>query len=193
MLESLEKLDQDLFLYLNGLHFDWLDPFMIGLSNPFFSLPVYLLVFYFIKLKYGWKVALASILAVILVIYLADGISTRIFKHGFKRYRPCHNTDIAGLIHLLKEGCGGLYSFVSGHATNFFALATFFTLLLRTKVPGIIPVMMIWAGLIAYSRIYLGVHYPADVFSGAVLGAFLGWLVYRFFNNIMINLNWNKA
>ncbi|NND77191.1 MAG: phosphatase PAP2 family protein [Flavobacteriales bacterium] len=192
MLERLEKLDQELFLFLNGLHVDWLDPIMIGLSNPLYSIPVYIVAFFLIQTKFGWKVALWSILAVSLVVFLADGISTRIFKEGFKRYRPCHNAEISSYIHLLKEGCGGLYTFVSGHATNFFALATFFIWLLKDHIRLIVPVLMLWAALIAYSRIYLGVHYPVDILSGALLGIFIGWLVHRFFKNIIVTFNMAK-
>lgn len=190
MIERLEKLDQQLFLFLNGLHQDWLDQFMIWMSEPLFSIPVYLAVFYAIKVNYGWRVALWTVMAVSMVVLLADGISTRIFKYGFQRWRPCHNVEIADMVYLLKEGCGGKYSFVSGHATNFFGLATFFSFMLHEKMKWITPILLLWAGIIAYSRIYLGVHYPADILGGAILGIFIGWLVYRFFNNVMINLNW---
>lgn len=193
MIERIEQLDRNLFLFLNGLHQDWLDPIMIGLSNPFFSLPVYFLVFYFIKIKFGWKVTLWAILALILVVILCDGISYRIFKQGFERYRPCYNLEIGDQVYLPTGSCGGKFSFVSGHATNFFGLATFWGMLLMKRVKMILPVLLIWAGLIAYSRIYLGVHYPADIACGALLGIFLGWLVYRFFKNVMLNFNWIKA
>ncbi len=190
MIERLEQIDRSLFLFLNGLHLDWLDPIMIGFSNPLYSLPVYFLVFYFIKIKFGWKVTLWAIAALILVVFLCDGISYRIFKQGFERYRPCHNLDIKNQVYLPTGSCGGQFTFVSGHATNFFGLATFWALLLLRKVKMIMPFLLIWAGIIAYSRVYLGVHYPSDITCGALLGIFLGWLVYRFFKNLMINLNW---
>ncbi|MEM7161671.1 MAG: phosphatase PAP2 family protein [Bacteroidota bacterium] len=190
MIEQLEQIDRDLFLYLNGLHQDWLDPIMVGFSDPLCSLPLYLLVFYFIKNKFGWKIALWSLLATVIVILLCDMISYRVFKQGFQRFRPCHNLEIQDLVYLAKGSCGGKFTFVSGHATNFLGLATFWGFLLKNKVNFIMPVLFIWAIIIAYSRIYLGVHYPADVTCGGILGIFLGYLVFRSFRNILHKRKW---
>ena len=192
MFQRLEDLDQQLFLFLNGLHVDWLDPIMVAFSNPLCSLPLYLAVFYFIKVKFGWKVMLMSLFGLALVIYLCDGISYRILKQGIGRYRPCHNLEFGHLVYLPTGSCGGLYSFVSGHATNFFGIAVFWAFLLHKEVKFIFPVLLIWAGIIAYSRIYLGVHYPSDIICGSILGIFLGFLVFRFFNNLNAQFNWSN-
>jgi undecaprenyl-diphosphatase len=89
------------------------------------------------------------------------------------------------MIHLVKD-CGGKFGFVSSHATNSFALVVFLSLLLKIFYKWLPPVLLFWGILIAYSRVYLGVHYPGDVLGGAVLGASIGWFVflaYRYIEN----------
>ena len=133
MIEELEKYDQDLFLRLNGMHQDWLDPIMIGLSEPIYSVPVIALALYVVKLKFGWRTTLYSLFGLALVITLCDGISDKIFKDGFQRWRPCKHLIIGPQTYLPKPCPGGWYSFVSGHATSFFGMATFYARLLKTS------------------------------------------------------------
>lgn len=116
------------------------------------------------------------ILAVVVLIFLSDKISVYWFKEVFMRYRPCHNNDIAHLIHLV-DGCGGKYGFVSSHAANTFALAAFMGIILRKHFPKMLFWMLIWATVVSYSRIYLGVHYPADIVVGGMLGILIGYAV----------------
>lgn len=191
MLEELERLDQKLFLQLNGLHQDWLDPIMIALSEPIYSAPIFIFIFYHLKSKYGMRVAIYSLFGLALVITLCDGISDKIFKDGFQRWRPCKNLLVGPQTYLPQPCPGGWYSFVSGHATTFFGMAVFNGLLVRER-KIVVAILLIWASVVAYSRIYLGVHYPADIVGGAILGTFLAWLVYRFFINLSKNLSWIK-
>ena len=106
--------------------------------------------------------------------------TTNFFKYSFSRLRPCHEEDLIGIIRLLKSNCGGLYGYFSAHASNSFALASFFSMLYRKN--GIkIPIFLISvAVLVSYSRIYIGVHYPFDVISGAFFGILSGYLFYLF-------------
>ena len=124
-------------------------------------------------------------IAVGLFVTLADQISTSIFKDGFKRLRPSHTEEIRELIHLYtkKNGevyYGGLYGFVSSHAANSFALASFLSKLFKVRWFGYC--IYGWAFIVSYSRIYLGVHYPGDILGGALLGILIGLAVYRIYS-----------
>jgi undecaprenyl-diphosphatase len=107
-----------------------------------------------------------------------------LFKDTVQRLRPCHAPDLQGLVHLVNGHCGGLYGFVSSHAANHFAIATFMTGMLQRRPRWAAAVLYIWAALIGYSRIYLGAHYPGDVIVGAMYGALIGGLAYGLFRSI---------
>ncbi|WP_223265865.1 phosphatase PAP2 family protein [Vicingus serpentipes] len=115
---------------------------------------------------------------IVTLIFLSDKISVYFFKEVFMRLRPCHNPEIANLVHIVSDHCGGQYGFVSSHATNTFALAVFVGLLVKQKISWLLPTLVIWAAVVSYSRIYLGVHYPGDVICGAILGAIIGKFVF---------------
>ena len=113
-----------------------------------------------------------------LLFLIGDQSSVKLFKDVFERLRPCHNPEITDLVHTLYGKCGGQYGFVSSHATNSFALAIFSGFLLKSKYKYILPLMLLWAALVSYSRIYVGVHYPADILGGMILGSIVGILVF---------------
>ena len=95
-----------------------------------------------------------------------------IFKYGILRLRPCHDST---LDHLMREvECGGQYGFYSSHASNTFLLANFLTVLLWRKYKYLPVFLFAWSALVAYSRIYLGVHFPLDILMGAAMGYFIG-------------------
>ena len=108
------------------------------------------------------------ILAAVLAIVLSDQISVHAFKEVFLRYRPCHNLVLQSQVHL-NGGCGGTYGFISSHAANTFALAMFLSLLFNGKIKYFTLFILVWASFVSYSRIYNGVHYPADIACGAIV------------------------
>lgn len=151
---------------------------MYWASHRFFWIPLYA-VFLFLIVKAGKRVVVV-VLFVALLITLADQGSVHLFKNTFQRYRPCYNEDLKNLVHMVGN-CGGKFGFVSSHAANVFALATFLTLLLRKQIKYIYIVLFFWASLVSYSRIYVGRHYPADIIVGGLFGALIAILLYKLF------------
>lgn len=178
MLEYLDHIDNDLFLFLNGLNSPFWDQVMWWISEQLVWLPLYLIITGWLIYRFKWKAVIIMIM-VALLITISDQGSVHLFKEVFKRPRPCHDPDITGMVHLVRNHCGGNYGFVSSHAANTFAMATFTSLIIRKQFYTIF--IIFWATLVSYSRIYLGVHYPGDVVGGAVLGFLLGFLIYRLY------------
>lgn len=177
------QFDTQLFLFLNGLHADWLDPIMIFISGKLTWTPFYLVLLYLV-IKNCKKQSILIILGIILLIVCSDQISSSVFKPFFERPRPCHDEVIKDLVYLPNGHCGGAYGFISSHACNAFALAVFITQILKKYCPNIACVMFVWATLVAYSRIYMGVHYPGDVVVGALVGAIIGIVISKVYNMI---------
>lgn len=177
MFNRLIQLDIDLFLWLNSHHNLFFDRVMLFISGKLEWLPLYIILLGVIIYKYRLK-SLWIFISIIILIALSDNISTLLIKNTIERLRPSHNPALQGLVHLV-NGRGGLYGFVSSHAANTFALATFLSLLFQKRWFSI-PVFA-WASVVSYSRIYLGVHYPADIIGGAFIGVILGMFVFRFY------------
>ncbi len=153
---------------------------MYWASNKAIWIPLYLFFFFLAYKKVGKRIWLVA-LAAILLITLSDQISVHAFKNVFLRYRPCQNLLIQEKVHL-NGSCGGLYGFVSSHAANTFALAMFLFLFFRniTRYFGVF--VFLWATFVSYSRIYNGVHYPADVAVGALVGMGIGITIFKVYS-----------
>lgn len=180
MLEYLISWDKDLFLTLNGLGNSSWDPFWMFMTDKWSSIPLYLallvITFYFM----GWRKGLVLLVSVALMITATDQLAN-VFKYGFERLRPCYDPELEGLFRLVKSSCGGKYGYFSAHAANSFALAAFFTLGF-TRYLRVLPLFLfLWAATVAYSRIYIGVHFPLDVLTGMMIGLLNGSLFYLIF------------
>ena len=183
MIEEILRLDSKLFLYLNNLGTSKFDIFWISLSkieaNILMYLFLILLLFYIQKIRPKLIYILYLFFVIALMIAITDQ-GANIFKDSFQRLRPCYNESIIDSLRLVKENCGGKYGFFSAHASNSFSLAIFFGLLFINRISYIIMITIVYASLISYSRIYLGVHYPIDIIFGSFFGIFVGFVMYSF-------------
>ena len=170
MINQILNLDSKLFLLLNGLHLPILDEVMLNLSYNYYLMLAFLGCMSVLTFKIYKKKFIALFFILLVCFGLSDSISTRVFKDNFKRLRPCHKPEIAKNVHLAGKNCwGGKFGFVSSHAANTFAVSTFFFLLLKSYY-SMSWMIFIYSSLVAYSRIYLGKHYPLDIICGAALG-----------------------
>jgi len=179
MLEFLGNLDTQLFIFLNSINSSFWDKIMWWISGSKSWIPMYAIIIIYIIYKFRWK-AIVSLIFIAIVVTLADQISVHGFKEIFQRLRPCHTPELKDIVHLVNNKCGGKYGFVSSHAANTFAVAFFLSKLFKHKYFSIF--IFIWATIVSYSRIYLGVHFPFDVLGGAALGSLIGYLVYLLHN-----------
>jgi len=182
----LENLDQQLFLFLNSMNSPSWDKIMHIISGKIIWAPLYIGILIYIGIKYKKKFLLI-LPFIILAVVLADQVSVQLFKNLFQRLRPCHEPSLEGMVHLVNGECGGLYGFVSSHASNSFNVALISLLFIKKKWYTISIIS--WAAIIGYSRIYLGVHYPGDVICGSMVGALIGWSVYKLFEMTDRKLN----
>lgn len=190
-MEALSTIDSDLFLFLNGLHADWMDGVMVLITQMWVWLPLYLLLIYWTVKQYG-KRCWWIFLAVALVVLCSDQLSAHVCKPLFQRLRPCYNADLQDLIHLPKGMAGGQYGFVSSHAANTFAIAAFLTAALRKKYKWMGIALYLWAFISSYSRIYIGYHYPGDILCGAVLGILVGLTLWKAFQLLVVKKIWKS-
>ena len=179
-MDRLSAIDSDLFLFLNGLHVDWLDRIMVIITEMWAWIPLYLLLIYWTVKQYGKRCGWVF-LAVGIVVLFSDQLASHVCKPLVHRLRPCYNDDFQDLIYLPNGLAGGKYGFVSSHAANTFAVATFLTAALKRYRPWAAIVLFLWALLSCYSRIYIGYHYPGDILCGAILGALVGMVVWEVF------------
>ena len=190
-MDYLIHIDQQWLLAINGWHSEWADILMWYISKSTTWLPLYALLVGLIVYRFGiLSPSLcregrrgSSLLRVLIILAgfavavgVSDFVSSGIIKPWVCRLRPTHEPELAGLIHLVNGYTGGLYGFVSSHAANTMACALLFALLYRNKYATV--GLMLWVALNCYSRMYLGVHYPADIIGGLAIGALMATLTY---------------
>lgn len=187
MPDFLLQTDRHLFHLINhdftNSFFDWIMPW---LRNPKSLTLLYLIILGVLF----WKFRIKAILIIVFIALtwgFADFTSASIIKPIVKRLRPC-NDPVVSLTEIRRIDCGTGYSFPSTHATNCFAIAFFMIFLFRKKWRWVWLWGILWAGSISFAQVYVGVHYPIDVFCGALYGILVGWLLYWFYKKSLSSL-----
>jgi len=181
MLKLLLEWDRETFIYLNNLGIKDYDLFWVLVTNITTWIPLYIFLLALIFLKYPKKEAIFIAGTIVLLLVCILGL-TDITKEYFERLRPSSDEEIKAYIRILKSPAG--FSFFSGHASSSFSLSTISFLFLRKKI-SLIWLLFIWPFLFAYSRIYVGVHYPLDLITGALAGILFGFLFYRLYGRFI--------
>ena len=178
MLDRLLELDTELFIFLNGLGSTTWDAMWLLITDELTFVPLYAILLFLIYKKYGLKPLLLMVLVIAAMITFTDQ-TTNIVKRSVLRFRPCACEDIMDTIRYIAERCSSNRSFFSGHASNSMAAAVFGGLVLRPYFKKLIFILLFWAFIVAYSRIYVGVHYPIDILCGMIFGALAGFGFYK--------------
>ncbi|KLT68622.1 phosphatase PAP2 family protein [Flavobacterium sp. ABG] len=180
MLEKIQELDTNLFVYLNGLGSETYDKLWLIITNQLNWTPLFLLIFYLIYKKIGGKQTLYVLLFIAVLIAFTDQ-TTNLVKNTVQRLRPCNNPEINTFIRVVQARKS--FSFFSGHAANTMAVATFLYLVLKRHFKYL-GFLFLWPLVFAYSRIYLGLHYPGDILTGYFVGAVFGTLIYLLYRKL---------
>lgn len=155
-----------------------MDVVMFYISGIWICLPLFIYWASLFLKKYELKKVMILVFFLIALVTLTDQTSNRV-KHSVKRYRPTHNIEIKDQIHVVNDYHGGKYGFFSGHAANSFGIAMLLFLLFKEHSIFVRGSFFAWAGITAYSRLYLGVHYPSDILVGIIVGLIWGYVIYQ--------------
>ena len=182
----MDTINSNLFLLLNFDGGGFLDSFFWIVSGKLTWVPLYILILYMIYRKYGVKSMLLSLLFMGIGVGISDQVCN-LFKNNLPTLRPTHNPMLDGLVHTVRGYVGGLYGTVSAHAATTFSVAVFSSCVIKCK--WVTVGLMFWALLVAYSRIYLGVHFPEDIMYGFILGVSIGVVMYRLYLVVFKNIS----
>jgi len=183
MIDQLIEYDKELFLFLNNLGSPTWDHFWLIITDELTFIPLYSVLLFLLYKKFGLKSLFIFVVVVALMITFTDQI-TNVFKRGFERPRPCRAEGVMEYTRFIAKRCG-LYGFFSGHSSNSMAAAVFAGLLLKPYYKNLIFILLFWSAVVAYSRIYVGVHYPLDIICGLTFGAITGFLFYKLVRYIL--------
>jgi membrane-associated phospholipid phosphatase len=186
-MEQLIEFDKHLFYLINGVWNNALfDTILPPIRNKYFWAPLYMFIVGFSLINYK-KNGFYIILGILLTFVLSDLLSSSIIKPLYGRLRPCNDLTMVDNVRLLVN-CGSGFSFTSSHATNHFAISWFMIIVFMRPYKWVLPVGLIWAAAVSYAQVYVGVHFPADIMGGSIVGSLIGLLTgmtfVRHFGNL---------
>jgi len=174
-------LDFRIWMYLHAnWRFEFLDVVMPFIRNQFTWAPLYLFLLVFMPYNFG-KHGWIWLIGFLLCFAIGDSVSGSLIKPLIHRIRPCNDPRLADYLHLIVPRSSG-WSFPSSHATNHFALGTFSAITLHGRMKWFWPIPIFWALMVGYAQIYVGVHFPLDVFAGSLLGILIGYGVSKLYH-----------
>ena len=184
MLETLKQWDRELFIYLNSLGIERFDGFWIFVTQRESWIPLFIifitLIFYYYRLRKGLVVIIFLLITLFITVFFTDFV-----KEYIQRLRPNNVEEFSKLIRILQRPTN--FSFFSGHAASSFAVTTFIALSIR-RFTRCIYFAYIWPILFVLSRIFVGVHYPSDLFVGALVGTLIAYLIYHISKRILVKI-----
>jgi len=173
MNEILQK-DKELLVFLNSFDSKYLDDFFLFITKQIHWTPVFMLVFYLLWKKIGWRYLAISLLFIAMILMVCDQ-TTNLFKFGFERLRPINDIEIKDSLRILITRSS--YSFFSGHASNSMATTLFLFFIFRNYYKyGFL--LFLFPLIFAYSRIHLALHFPSDILFGYFFGMIIGFVFY---------------
>ncbi len=174
--------EEQILLWINGHHTPFFDAFMFMISNLPAWLPVLFVLLFWLFYKKPWQETFLLLLFVTLAIVLGDQLSSGFAKPFFARFRPTHTEGLREQLHIVFNYTGREYGFFSGHATNFFSVALFLSLVVRERKFSIMLFSLV--ALVCYSRMYMGVHYLSDILGGVLVGGLVAYLMYWLYSYV---------
>ena len=181
LLSMLKAMDTMVCLTVNSHHNAYFDSVMWLVSGKLIWVPMYVSLFFVLLKNYSYKVVFAILLAIGVVILFTDSFTAQVIRPWVCRLRPSNlDNPMSSMVHIVDGYRGGAYGFPSNHASNTWGLAFFITFLFRRY--KLTFFFFLWALLVCYSRMYLGVHYFGDLLIGGLLalaGASTVFYVFR--------------
>ena len=183
MLEKIIDCDKDVLVFLNSLGSEPFDYFWLVITKQANWTLFFVMFFYFLQKKLGWKNFGYYILFTAFIILICDQ-TANFFKNHFQRLRPCNDQEIKGIIRIVKSSA--TFSFFSGHAANSMATAIF-AFMIAKKYYKHSYLIFLFPVIFAYSRIYLGLHFPTDILAGYTFGAIVGFVSYKLYMKFVMH------
>lgn len=176
--------DDRLLLFVNGLHSPYFDTFFYLVSDRFVWVPFYLALAFSVAKFHSWKTLCWLLLSMAFVMLITDYSASAFLRPAVARLRPANlENPLSAYVHIVNGYRGGSYGFPSAHAGNTWGLTFLFAFVYRRW--RIFLLMALWAAIICYSRMYLGVHYFTDLLGGLCLGLLGATLAYGAFRSYL--------